>query len=192
LKRLAVIAGAAVALAAPAARAEDLFATFENVCLAAHGDGQAALAKADAAGWMPMPQALIKQLSAEDGFKDVKARIRSTDASLDMILVARMEGDIRKVSVSFQFCAVASLPPQPELKARLVDWSGVAPSPDMGGRGRIGFVFIEDGGRHTAVETNTSNTLKLIRDGRIRVTAVQDDKQMTMALYAIPTVNEKP
>ena len=193
MKRLAVIAGALAALAAPSAQAQPgVFAAFQDVCLSTHGDGKAALARADATGWMPVPAPLLKQLDSEDGFHDVKARLRSTETSMEMVLVARMEATIRKIPVSFQFCAVATLPPQPEFKAQLINWTGVSASPDLSGKGRVGYVFIEDGERHRPIEADSSNTLKLLRDGRVRVTAVQEDKEMTMALYAIPIVNENP
>jgi len=192
VNRFAALLSAAAILAAPAAQAEDLYASFQSLCVGTHGQAAPSLAVAASAGWMPMPDSLVQQFAGGSEFKDVQGRIRSSSSSMEIMLIARMEGKIRQLPVRLQICAVASMPPDAAVSAKLTDWVAVPSSDELSEGARTGYVFTDEAGQHHAISSDRAEALKLIRGGRLVVAAIQQDKQMSMAMYAIPSISESP
>jgi hypothetical protein len=191
VRRILLSLAAAALLAAPAAaHAEGLFADYQSLCVGVGGNPDAALGAADAGGWMVMPDTLIKAVSSSGQFKDIRGRLRTTKLAMEMLIVGRMDETISGVPMQLKMCAVASTPADAQLKGQVASWAAVAQASQLTKDGRVGYFFLDEGGKHLPINPDDAANLKLLRDGRVHVVAVQDDKQMSMAVFAIPTTNE--
>src|SRR5579864_6966236 len=120
LLALALSAAAATAQAAP------LFDAYQGFCLKTDGDAAGSLAAATAAGWTPIPAAMLQQLSGAAGVANADGRMRSSAAGLDFLLIGAKTVPIGAASLNVRFCAVATtaaLAAPNELSTALAGWA---------------------------------------------------------------------
>jgi hypothetical protein len=187
LLALALSAGAASAEAAP------LFDAYQGFCLKTDASAAAGLAAATAAGWTPIPAAMLQQLSAAAGVANADGRMRSSAAGLDFLLIGVKKMPLGGMSLSVSFCAVATTaaPSVPgELSAALADWAAMPPNPALSKNGQTGYVFMDEGGARKSVTPtgDAASAQAMIQSGHLRFAFVQEGGAINLLAYAVPSL----
>ena len=179
------------AAASSAAHAGPLFDSFQTVCAKTDAAPAAAMAATDAAGgWMPLPDALLQQLSASLGVDGGQGRLKSDAGGLSVVIVGHKKMPAGGTSIDVRFCAVGAAAATNEpVGDELAAWAAVPAAPGMAGEGRTGYFFSDNDGVHAALsDPNSPQSLALIRSGRAKIAMSQAAKSMTLLAYAVPTL----
>jgi|GEM_PF-1465740 len=185
----------ALALSAAAASAEaaPLFDAYQGFCLKTDADAAGGLAAADAAGWMPIPVALLRQLGDSSGVDNAEGRMRSSAAGLDFVLVGAKKMPIGPMMLNVRFCAVATTAAASSpaaFSAALASWAATPASPLMSKNGQTGYAFLDEGGTHKPVTVigDLSSAQAMIQSGHLRFAFVQEGGAVNLLAYAVPTL----
>jgi hypothetical protein len=182
----------AIASAAGSASASPLFEDFQTICLKSDVEPKAAIATAEAAGWMPIPDALMSQLSsAMKGAEDIQGRLHSDAGGLRFVIVARTGPDLPPDALMrgidhANICAVGGAPPESSFPAQFASWAGVAEEPSLTKGPTHGYAFVVDGAAHRKVDPKGPEMAGLVKAGSVRLAFLETDAQVTMAGIAAP------
>jgi hypothetical protein len=184
LLALALMAGSSAAAAGP------LFDTYQGLCVKTAADPAAVLATADGSGWMPIPDALLQQLGAASKVEGAQGRMRSDATGVNIVMIGHKSMPVGGQTVQMRFCAVAtSVTAGEPIADELQAWAGVPSMPELGGPGRAGFAFLDQGGVHTAVTKPDDEQAKaLLRSGHVSLAFSQEGKGMNLLAFAVPTM----
>jgi hypothetical protein len=189
IARLAALALAAGLAGAPA-RAEPVLDTLQKLCVDTNADPVAALAAADADGWMPLPKPLLESFNASEEFTLEDGRMKSSREGL--FLMAQGSGARRLGfdTLKVRLCAVGSMPGEAEAtRTAVAEWAGVPPEARLSNQTDTGYVFEEKDGVRTAVgNPNNREARKLLGGGNVRMVFVRADEQIVLVAYAVPTL----
>jgi hypothetical protein len=182
----AIAAGAL--FASGEAQASPEFDAFQEMCVAANGNPVTALRTASAKGWMPIPEPLMagfpKEFSGSDGL------MRTDRKSMYMMFVGVMDNGGKRDAVNMRFCAVAAMPGDSKIVAReIAEWVAVPPSKDLSEGGRTGFAYVEENGvRRTFEKPSDTEARTMLEAGKVRMIFVGEEKDMSLAMFAVPTL----
>ncbi len=181
----------AIAAAAASAQAAPLSDDFQVICAKTAADPKAALAAADAAGWMPIPQAMIGQLaSGMKALGQLDGRLRSDASGLRFMVVAEgkaLPGSALPLGIDRAVvCMTASAPPDASVDAQVTAWAGVPASSVISNDKMRGYIFSLDGEEHRAVDPKGPDLAKLAEQRLVRIVFVQSDSKITMVGLAVP------
>ena len=181
--------GFSVAVAS-AAQAGPLFDAYLNVCVKSAADAPAALKIADATGWMPIPDAILQQLSVKTGIEGAQGRMKSDSAAINMVLIGHKKMPLGGTALDMRFCAVATTgAPAEPLRGELETWAAVAPLPELAGDGRVGYAFTVKAGAHAVVtKPNDEEARTLLRSGRLNMAFIQESQAVNLLAFAVPTM----
>jgi hypothetical protein len=178
MKKTALAALAAAALSATAAQADETFDSFRSFCVAGHGASATALAAADAAGWMPVPQQFIDQLPKAD-FQAAQGRMKTTQGGAALLLTAR--GSMPQVG-PVGICAIGVLPASAsDLAGQLQAFAGV-PKQAVNNLPEGFYAWREENGAHVSVDRGTPDFRNQISSGAAVIATTRTTPQMTMIL----------
>ncbi len=128
LLRTAAGAGLALFLSATGALAADAYGPFTSYCTATHGDRAAALAAADAAGWITVNPAQVP-IPAQPTFKldDYSVRLKADGQNFQVLLVG--VGTATSVGKSYpaDVCMAIAKPGDAGALAQVKAWAGAEP-----------------------------------------------------------------
>jgi hypothetical protein len=185
--------GLALALAAGAAQAHDLFDRYQASCVKHRAERAPALREAEAAGFKPVPASMLQ--NAFSGLENVDARLLATSAGVLVLVVADQTRIISGERMKLRFCAVAQVPADPgePLKKLVADYAGVATDARLTQGSTTAYVFTQEAGRHVAIrDPDDAEALGLIRSGRANFVLLVNEPQMTMLGFAVPTSAMSP
>ena len=166
MRRTALLSLIACTLFGNAARADEAFDAFRNFCVASRAVAAPALAAADAAGWMPVPQQLLTQQPALQG---ADGRMRTTSGGALVLLTAT--GNLPQVGPA-RNCIIGVVPTgSSDLAGQLQAFAGV-PKQANASQPEGFYAWRDENGRHVPAENITS--------GGALVAATQSTPQMTM------------
>jgi hypothetical protein len=188
-----LLALALSAAAGASAQAAPLFDAYQGLCLKTDADAAASLAAASAAGWTPIPAAMLAQLGAGAGIEKADGRMRSSAAGLDFMLVGAKTMPIGGLSLAVRFCAVATTgaPATPtELSIALAGWAKIPATPAVSKNGQIGYVFLDEGGAHKPISTpgDEAAAKAMLQSGHLRFAFVQEGPALNLLAYAVPSL----
>jgi len=151
----------AVVLGASAASADDAnFAAFHRICIATGGERGAALAAAEAEGFVQPPKAILDQVAhgaVPLGNAEVRAKLIKD--GIVWVSVGRMSGAFENRYTSTDMCVGGVSPMSPESEKAAIVWVGVTPAVSdpqfqmllfTGGEGAHRAVPKAEGGRQDA------------------------------------------
>ncbi len=182
-----------VALSVPAAYAGPSFDWFDKVCVASQADPAKALAIADAAGWMPVPQSLMAELSKKDEFRNVQGRMRSDASGLQLMIVGSGAFPIAP-NLVVPICGLGVMADPPESMA--AEAETFAAVPDYKGNGRNKgkmWIWHLDNGQHRPINYGLSDAenRELLAHGDVQLLVLFAGGKMNMLLLAAPTSTPK-
>jgi len=188
LALLAVPAAAAAQATAPGV----LLGEVKSICVAAQGDGARALALADQSGWSPVPDALLKSMTAK--LKNGQGRMKSDAAGLQLMLVGSEVRNLGPLPVTLNLCAVGAGVTDPDIVAGAVKAmaGGGATLPSSGGANL--WLYQEDPTGPKAIDTNDpAGALAALKARSVRALVYQTmpnalmPKGLSLVGYAVPT-----
>jgi hypothetical protein len=190
--RLATAALAlALALTAAAAQGAPLFESYQSFCVKAAGDPAASITAASAAGWTPIPQAILQQLSGALAIDKTDGLMHSDGSGMNFMFVGLKKMPVGGLTVDVRFCAIATTSPvaSGELSAPLASWAAVPANPAFGKNGQIGYVFLDEDGVHKPVANPGDDTAKaMVHAGRMRLAFVQESPGVNLLAFAVPSI----
>jgi hypothetical protein len=178
-----------LAVSAGAVEAAPMFDDFQGFCVKTAADAAPSMAAATAAGWSPVPQVMLAQLSAAAGIPEADGRMHSDAGGLSFVFVGKKQLPIGGAAVNVRFCAVATTaaPPAGELPDALAAWAAVPSAASMSKPGQTGYFFLDDAGGHKPVPTDDpAAALALAQSGHLRLAFVQESKSIHMLAFAVP------
>ncbi|THD50941.1 hypothetical protein [Phenylobacterium sp.] len=173
-----------------AARAEPLFDAYQALCVKTGAEAPATLAAADAAGWMPLPQPLLQQLSKAAAVDGADGRMKSDAAGIQLLIAGHKTMPIGPANVDVRFCAVATTAAVADaLKSQLAAWAAVPPEPGLSATDRTGYAFTDAHGVHTVLtKPNDDQALALLRTGHVTMAFIQESKGLNLLAFAVPSI----
>jgi hypothetical protein len=187
----AALLALALAGAGASAHAAPLFDAYQGFCVKPAADASSGIAAATAAGWSPIPDAILQQLSGAMGIQKANGRMRSDSAGLSFMFVGAKQLPVGAITLDLRFCAVATTGAiQPgELTSALAAWTATPSSPALSKNGQVGYVFLDQGGAHKAVSNpNDAAAMALINSGDMRFAFVQESQKINLLAFAVPTL----
>lgn len=182
-----MVGAVAAILSTSAATAQEApFAAFRTLCAETQAKRAAVLEKADAAGWMPAPDAMLARVK-DLTFKVTDARLKSSSAGLLVLMVGH--GRMGASPVRSRVCMVGGLPTDgAALKREAALWAGVGPDPKLSRDGGVAYQFLEAAdGTHSGGAISQSELMRAIQNGRMRLMFVREDAQGGAYVgYAVP------
>ena len=163
-----------------AARADDVFDAFRQFCVEAHADETQALALADNARWMPIPQALIDQLP-KGQFLQPKGRLRTTEAALMFLVVGH--GPIPTGNLQGRICGIGISPGDAgDLEVRAQEFAQVPK--DASGQF---YAWREENGAHVSVGPRSPGLRALLERGAVNFMVVRSNEKTAVVLLMVPS-----
>jgi hypothetical protein len=189
----AALLALALSAAAASAQAAPLFDAYQGFCLKTDADAAGGLAAATAAGWTPIPAALLQQLSGSAGIDNAEGRMHSSAAGLDFMLVGAKKMPIGAMMLNVRFCAVATTaaPSAPgEFSTALANWAAMPANPLMSKNGQTGYAFLDEAGTHKPITTpgDSASAMTMVQSGHLRFAFVQEGSAINLLAYAVPTL----
>jgi hypothetical protein len=176
---IATLAAASIAGAASAAEFDD----FQSMCVKTDATAAAALAAADAAGWMPLPQAMLTQLvSSSKGMEKAEGRLRSDPKGLQFMVVASGSGIFGGSPQRLAICMLGVAPAKAGLVDQLAAWAAVPEEPSFSNDGTHGYVFSVEAGGHMRLDPKGPD----MTAGRAKVAFAKSTPQVTMIAIGLP------
>ncbi|HEY3948630.1 hypothetical protein [Phenylobacterium sp.] len=175
------------------AQAAPLFDAYQGFCLKTDADAAAGLSAATAAGWTPIPAAMMQQLSGAAGVENADGRMRSNAGGFDFMLVGVKTIPVAGLSLAVHFCALAttSAPATPnEASTALAGFAAMPPNPLMSKGGQTGYVYLDEGGVHKPITTpgDVASAKAMVQSGRLRFAFVQEGPTLSLLAYAVPSL----
>jgi hypothetical protein len=191
LARSLTIAGAIVAsLVAGAACAADgpsLVDGLQHYCVANGNEATAILAKADADGWGPVPDSLIRLLPV--GWPAAWARARKDGAAFDVLFAADAHGSADGVGIYPTVCAMltSAADRAAGTKSEVASWLRLKPK-QSDAIITVYTYFDDSNGRHAILDEpdDAQKVKQLAASGKLRVVTVTTSPTMVMVAYIIP------
>ncbi|MBV9549019.1 MAG: hypothetical protein JO256_05030 [Alphaproteobacteria bacterium] len=178
MKRLAILA-TATALFSTAAQADEAFDAFRNFCVATHGAAAPALAAAGTAGWAPVPEQSLTQLS-QMGLVGAQGRVRPVAGGTALLLTA--SGSAPQGGGLVPECVVAAVPAgASDLAGQLAAFAAV-PLQGAAGLPQGFYAWRDENGRHVPLDQNAPDFQVQMRSGTGFMAMVQTNAQMSMVL----------
>ncbi len=164
------------------AQASELFDMFQQICGVTHGDSAQALAVADKAGWMPIPDAMMASLSKTAPVENPQGRMRTNSASLMLLFVGL--GDIPEAGgLKGGVCAIGSLPPQAGLNQEAASFA-VVPKNEKLSAGRTGYIWREDNGSHIAIADEDAAIKADVEKGPVNFLVEEETDKLSILILA--------
>jgi len=168
-----------------AARAADL-SDFQSLCVATHADSKAALAAADAAGWMALPDALLAQLR-RPGMETAEGRLKSDNGGMRFMMAAHDAALSNIPGAKIDACAVGLVPGDAGLADQIKAWAAVPEMAAMSKNGMHVYAFTEEGGRHGPVDMTGPDPMATWKARHGALVVIQDQPQLTLLIYGVPS-----
>ncbi len=191
MRGISTIGGAlgALFLQASGAFAADLYPVFDQYCVATHGDRTAALAAADAAGWITINPAQVP-VPPQPHFKleDYAVRMKMAGQSFQVLLVgsghAGAGAGAQVVDLPAQFCMAMSKPSDAAAMAKAKTWAGVEPIASVAASNMEMYAFEETGSLHKALIAASDEGKAALAAGRVSlVLTAAPPNDLTMLGY---------
>lgn len=176
----------ALILGASAASAEDAnFAAFHRICIATGGERGAALAAAEAEGYVLPPKLILDQV-AQSAVPLDKAEVRAkliTDGIV-WVSVGQMGGPFENRYTSSQMCLVGVSPMSPASEKAATAWGGVTPAVNDPQFQMLLFTGAE--GAHRVVpKTDDKAPGALASGARLQLLGAGHTEGVTLMLYGV-------
>jgi hypothetical protein len=163
-----------------AARADDAFDAFRQICVEAHGDETQALALADSARWMPIPQTFIDQLP-KGQFLQPQGRLRTTEAAVMFLIVGH--GPVPTGNLQGRICGIGVSPGDvAALEARAQEFAQLPK--DASGQF---YAWREENGAHVFVGPRSPGVRALLERGAVNFMVVRGSEKMAFVLLMVPS-----
>lgn len=189
LRALAIVLG--LSIWATSASAQPAFDAFQNICVIANADRTAALAKADAEGWMPIPKAMLDAFQASKNdptgnVTDADGRMHSDKDGMTLLIVAKSDQIAPKKKVPARICAVAAIPGDADgLKSDASAFAGVSSDPAVvDDKHSIGFAWRSEGAKHIQVAANDLE--RVASDQSVSIMIAGGQGRVAMVALAVP------
>jgi hypothetical protein len=119
-----------VVLGASAASADDAnFAAFHRICIATGGERGAALAAADAEGYVRPPKLILDQVAQSAvPLDNAETRAKLIKDGIVWVSVGRLGGAFENRYTSTDMCVMGVSPMSPESEKAAIAWGGVTPA----------------------------------------------------------------
>ena len=182
----------ALSAAAASVQAAPLFDVYQGFCLKTDAEAASGLAAATAAGWMPIPNALLQQMSAGAGIENAQGLMHSSAAGLDFFLVGAKKMPVGPMTLDLRFCSVGStgtLGSSTDIATALASWAGTPPNPVMSKGGLTGYVFLNEDGAHRPVVAfgDVSTGKAMIQSGHLRFAFFQESSSLQLLAFGVPS-----
>jgi hypothetical protein len=132
MSRLGAVASAIpVVLGASAAFADDAnFAAFHSICIETGGERSAALAAAEAQGYVRPPKVVLDQVTEQSvvPLDNADVRAKLIDNGIVWVSVGGMPGAFQNHYTSTEMCVVGVDPASPASERAAIVWGGVTPA----------------------------------------------------------------
>lgn len=150
---LALSAQFTSAHAAPVTEFDD----FRSICIAAEGNRSMALAAADQAGWMPIPDEMFRKIIGPMALGEADGRVRSSKSGLSFLIVgAKAIGPFPA-----EACMIATQGADPDaLKAQASAFADAPPIPALSVEGRLAFAWRDVGGHREALSESALERMR--------------------------------
>ena len=175
---------------AGAAQASPAFDAFQTLCVAHRGDAAGTLVAAAAAGWKPVPKALLDQipLSSDPNEKitDLDGRLLNGPAGVMILLVAKTDHIAKGHAIPAEVCAFGLVNGDTAgLKTEAASFAGVPVTVDPDMKNAAVFVWRGEGARRAPASLATLRPEQSNRD--LSLLAVVGQGPVTMVALTVPT-----
>jgi hypothetical protein len=178
-----------VVLVASAASADDAnFAAFHRICVATGGERGAALAAAEAEGFVQPPKVILDQVAQSAvPLDNAEARAKLIKDGIVWVSVGRMGGAFENRYTSTDMCVLGVNPMSPESEKAAIAWGGVTPAVSDPQYKML--LFTGGEGAHRAVpkaDKADDKTLGAIASGaRLQLLGAGHTDGVTLMLYGV-------
>ncbi len=182
---LALFVAAQILLGAAPAYADKTLDLYRQFCEANEGDNIKAIAAADKAGWMPMPDVLLSKLGDALHSTGASGRILSTPDGLFMLLTSN--GAITVKRITGKFCVAAALSVVPaDFDRQVADFAGVPVTATLK-EGFTVYAWRTEAGGRTPVTLDDDNLKSFTAEGKLRFLMTKHDEKMSLVMMITPT-----
>ncbi|THD77469.1 MAG: hypothetical protein E7812_16220 [Phenylobacterium sp.] len=186
MKLLPLAIGAAVLCAASAAQASPAFDAFQKICVAHRGDAAGALAAATAAGWQPVPKAVLGMIPLSDGkMSGLDGRLLSGGSGMMVLLVAHSDQISKTRPIPADICALGVTGDAASLPAEAGAFAEVPATTDPDVKGASVFVWRAGAARHVPVALASLRPEQANHD--VSMLAVAAQGPVTLLALTVPT-----
>lgn len=184
---------AAVGLGASAACADDAnFAAFHRICIATAGARGAALAAAEAEGFVQPPKVILDQVDQPAvPLDNAESRAKLIKDGVVWVSVGRMGGLFKNRYGSSDMCVMGVNPMSPESETAALAWGAVTPAVSDPQYHMLFFTGAE--GAHVAVPVADDKSPAAIASGaRMQLLGAGHTEGVTLMLYGLVTAAPAP
>ncbi|HLI66274.1 MAG TPA: hypothetical protein VKU90_07895 [Caulobacteraceae bacterium] len=183
-----------VLFAATATRADDAnFAAFHRICIAAGGVRAAALAAAEAQGFVRPPKVVLDQINEQSvvPLNNADVRAKLIENGIEWVSVGAMNGAFQNRYTSTEICVLGVNPMSPATEKAAIAWGGVAPAVSDPQYQML--LFTGGEGAHRAVPTPDTTTLDtktlsaVASTAKLQLLGAGHTEGVTLMLYGIVT-----
>ena len=176
-----------VVFGASAASADDAnFAAFHRICIATGGERGAALAAAEAEGFVRPPKLILDQVATQSAvpLDDAEARAKLINDGIVWVSVGRLGGAFENRYTSTDMCVVGVSPMSPESEKAAIAWGGVTPAVNDPQYKML--LFTGGEGAHRAAPGAQDETLGAVATGAKRqLLGAGHTEGVTLMLYGV-------
>jgi hypothetical protein len=184
-------AGAALLLAASAASADDVnFAAFHRICIATAGQRDAALAAAEAEGFVRPPKTVTDLLTQSAvPLDNTEVRAKLIQDGIVWVSVGGMGGLFKNTFTTTDMCVLGVNPMNPASEKAAIAWGGVTPVATDPQYQML--LFTGDEGAHRTVPAADAKTLddkslgSLASGARVQLLGAGHTDGLSLMLYGI-------
>jgi hypothetical protein len=176
-----------VVLGASTAFADDAnFAAFHSICIETGGEGGAALAAAEAQGFVRPPKVVLDQVTEQSvvPLDNAEVRAKLTEDGVVWMSVGGMSGAFQNRYVSTEMCLVGVDPPSPASENAAIAWAGVTPVVSDPQYQML--LFTGGEGAHRAVPKADDKALPAVAGGAaVQLLGAGHTEGVTLMLYGV-------
>jgi hypothetical protein len=176
----------AVMLGASAASADDAnFAAFHRICIATGGERGAALAAAEAEGFVRPPKLILDQVAQSAvPLDNAEVRAKLIKDGIVWVSVGQMGGAFEKRYTSADMCVAGVSPMSPESEKAAITWGGVTPAVSDPQYQML--LFTGGEGAHRAVPKADDRTPGAVASGaKLQLLGAGHTEGVTLMLYGV-------
>lgn len=167
---------------APAAQPTDLIETLNTVCVAAQADAARVAELAVAAGYSPVPEAMLPRFRGVSG---ATGFMKSSAADMVFVVTGTMSQRVARRRIVMPFCGVSARPADHRaLERRLREAMGFDP---VVGLGMSAYAWLQTSqGRAPTRNLDDPTVVAMAETGQMRMVGLDRSRQASILLYFLP------
>lgn len=165
----------------------DPLADVRTFCVDTNADAARALAAADAAGWQPVPTAMLGE--PRPGMSNMQGRLRTSAAGFQVLITADGTQPVAGETMDMSICIVGGQGGDAAgLGRAIAEYTG-SPGERRPGQTSTLYSFADTPAGRRALGSDDPDAEALLRAGRMRMMFLEESAGMVMAGYGVPQIS---